>query len=197
MNDRVWWQTIKSISGICASSTRSALDVDDLGTFFASKFTLRDGFEGFQLDSAKSVISPKQSWRIKLSNVQHVLCDLNVTKAVGPNGVNPRLLKNCYLELCHPLYLLFHRLLSEARIPASWKIARITPVYKCQGPVTYPSFYRIVLVLPTLALLFEREISSQLYNCITPFVPQNQFGFWKGTGAQDCGTAIALFAIQD
>ena len=195
-NDRVWWQTIKSISGICASSARSAPDVEDLGEFFASKFTLRDGFEESKLDSVESVVSPKRSWRIKLSKVRHVLCGLDVTKAVGPDGVSPRLLKNCCLELCHPLFLLFRRVSSEAIIPASWKIARITPVYKRRGSVTHPSFYRPISVLPTLALLFERVISSQLYNYITPFIPQSQYGFLKGTGAQDCGTVIALFATQ-
>ena len=51
-------------------------------------------------------------------------------------------------------------------------------------------------MLPTLALLFERVISSQLYNRIMPFIPQSQYGFVKGTGAQDCGTVIALFATQ-
>ena len=51
-------------------------------------------------------------------------------------------------------------------------------------------------MLPTLALLFERVISSQLCNYITPFVPQNQYEFLKGTGVQDCGTAIGLFATQ-
>ena len=51
-------------------------------------------------------------------------------------------------------------------------------------------------MLPTLALLFERVISSQLYNRIMLFVPQSQYGFVKGTGAQDCGTVIALFVTQ-
>ena len=54
-NNRVWWQTIKSISGICASSTRFAPDVEDLGKYFASKFTLREGFEESQLVSDKFV----------------------------------------------------------------------------------------------------------------------------------------------
>ena len=131
-----------------------------------------------------------------MSKVRCVLCDLDVSKAVGPDGVSPCLLKNCYLELCHLLFLLFRCVSSEAMIPASWKIARITPVYKHQGSVTNPSFYRPVSVLPTLVLLFERVISSQLYNRIMPFVSQSQYGFVKGTGAQDCGTVIALFATQ-
>ena len=94
--------------------------------------------------------------------------------------------------------MLFHHVSFEAIIPASWKIARITPVhvYKRWGSVTDPSFYRPVSVLPTLALIFEQVISSQLYNYVTPYVPQSQYGFLTGSGAQDCGTAIGLFATQ-
>ena len=125
-----------------------------------------------------------------------MLCGLDVTKAVGPDGVSPRLLKNCYSELCHPLFLLFHRMSFKAIIPASWKIDQITPVHKRRGSVTNPSFYQPVSVLPTLELLFELAISSKLYNWITPFVPQSQYGFLKGSGAQDCRTATALFATQ-
>ena len=83
--------------------------------------------EESQLDSVASVVSPKD----------HGACyGLDVTKAVGPDGVSLCLLKNCYSELCHPLFLPFRRVSSEAIIPASWKIAQITPVYKCQGSVT-------------------------------------------------------------
>ena len=118
-NDQVWWHTIKSISGICASLTRSAPDVEDLGNFFASKFTLKDGFEGSWLDSVDSVTYPKRSWRIKLSKVRSVLCGLDVTKAVGPGGVGPHFLKNCCSEICHPLLLLFRCILLTATIPTS------------------------------------------------------------------------------
>ena len=84
---------------------------------------MKDDFEESQLDSVDSVVSPKRSWRIKLSKIRHVLCGLDVTKAVKPDGVSPCLLKNCYSELCHPLFLLFRCLSSEAIIPASWKVA--------------------------------------------------------------------------
>ena len=88
-----------------------------------------------------------------MSKVWRVLCSLDVTKAVGPNGVSPRLLKNCYLELCHSLFLFFCRVSTEAMIPALWKTTRITPVYKRQGSATNPSFYRPVSVLPTLGII--------------------------------------------
>ena len=50
--------------------------------------------------------------------------------------------------------------------------------------------------MPTLALLFERVIGSQMYNFVAPFIPQNQYGFVKGTGAQDCGATVAFVATQ-
>ena len=55
---------------------------------------------------------------------------------------------------------------------------------------------RPIAVLPTLAMVFERVIYSQLYRHISSFIPPAQFGFIKGTGAQDCGTALAFTAIQ-
>ena len=35
-----------------------------------------------------------------------------------------------------------------------------------------------------------------MYNFIAPFIPQNQYGFVKGTGAQDCSETIAFTATQ-
>ena len=50
--------------------------------------------------------------------------------------------------------------------PTLWKVARVTPVFKNRGSVSDPLFYRPVSVIPTLALLFERVIGSQMYNFI-------------------------------
>ena len=44
--------------------------------------------------------------------------------------------------------------------------------------------------------MFGQVIHSQLYNHILPFIPSTQLGFIKGTGTQDCGTAIAFTATQ-
>ena len=80
--------------------------------------------------------------------------------------------------------------------PSSWKVSRITPVYKNKGSTTDPRFYRPIAVLPTLAMVFEHVIYSQMYRHIAPYIPPSQFGFLKGTGAQDCGTAMAFTATQ-
>ena len=46
------------------------------------------------------------------------------------------------------------------------------------------------------SLTFETVIYSQLYRHISTYVPSTQFGFLRGTGARDCGTALAFTAIQ-
>ena len=43
-NDRVWWKMTRSLSGLSKPSRRAAPNVDVLGGFFASKFSLSDDF---------------------------------------------------------------------------------------------------------------------------------------------------------
>ena len=197
-NDRAWWKMTRSLSGLSKSSRRAAPNVDVLGGFFASKFSLSDDFAA-QLPTLPCEfpdITIKNSWRIRLSRVRTMLKNLDVNKAVGPDCISPRILCNCYWELSRPLTMLFCRICRSGVFPKSWEVARVTPVFKHKGSAADPAFYRLVSVMPTLALLFERVISSQMYNFITPFIPQNQYGIMKGTGAQDCGETIAFIATQ-
>ena len=180
------------------SSARAIAPLKCLASYFAGKLSLSADF-----DSALSTVPPqesnvicKKSWRVKLSRVCSVLSSLDVKKAVGSDGVSPHILKHCANELCYPVCLLFRRVCKAGEFPLSWKVSRITPVYKCRGSVTDPQFYRPIAVLPTLSLIFERVIYSQLYRYISTYIPSTQFGLVRGTGAQDCGTALALTAIQ-
>jgi len=94
------------------------------------------------------------------------------------------------------VYLLFRHVCRSGEFPLSWKVSCITPVYKCKGSATDPRFYRPIALLPTLAMVFEHVLHSQLYHHISPYIPSAQYGFIKGTGAQDCGTTLAFTAIQ-
>ena len=125
-----------------------------------------------------------------------MLKNLDVNKAVGPDCISPWILYDCYQELSHPLTMLFRRICKSGVFPKSWKVARVTPIFKHKGSAADPAFYHPVSVMPTLALLFERVIGSQMYNFTAPFIPQNQYGFVKGTGAQDFGATIAFIATQ-
>ncbi|CAN0013297.1 unnamed protein product, partial [Heterosigma akashiwo] len=101
-----------------------------------------------------------------------VLQSLDVRKSVGPAGVSPRVLKHCARQLAHPLTRLFQKVGKSGEFPRSWKVARVTPVYK-KKDASLPENYRPISVLPTLATTFER------------------FGFLLGTGTVDVGVILA------
>jgi hypothetical protein len=119
-----------------------------------------------------------------------VLRSLNELKSVGPDGVSPRLLKHCAKELARPLTDLFQKVTRAAEFPKSWKVARVTPVYK-KNKVTDPQNYRPISVLPTLATTFERVLMPQLSAFLLPHIPEEQFGFIPDTGTLDVGAVLA------
>ncbi|KAI3356593.1 hypothetical protein L3Q82_017793, partial [Scortum barcoo] len=59
---------------------------------------------------------------------------LRPSKAAGPDGVSPRLLKACARELGHPLQRIFNLSLGQGRVPQLWKTSCIIPVPKKPHP---------------------------------------------------------------
>ena len=72
----------------------------------------------------------------------------------------------------------------------SWRISRITPVYK-KGPRSDPKNYCPIAVLPTLSCVFERVLVPQLYKHIIQHIPSEQFGFIKGSNTLNAGFSLA------
>ena len=122
--------------------------------------------------------------------MKRILCSLDTSKSVGDDNVSPRVLKSCASALCGPLFALFRRICNTAIFPSSWKISRITPVYK-KGTRSDPTNYRPIAVLPTLSRVFEQLLISQLQRRILPFIPSEQFGFLAGSSTSDAGISLA------
>ena len=85
---------------------------------------------------------------------------------------------------------LFRIICHTTTFPSSWKISRITPVYK-KGARSDPINYRSIAVLPTLSCVFEQLLITQLQRQILPHLPPEQFGFLKGSGTSDAGVSLA------
>jgi len=70
---------------------------------------------------------------------------LREDKAPGPDELSPRLLFHLKEQLAVPLCILFRKSLEEGRVPADWREANVTPIYKsgcrtCPGrPVSLTS----------------------------------------------------------
>ncbi|CAM9365878.1 unnamed protein product, partial [Heterosigma akashiwo] len=118
------------------------------------------------------------------------LQSLDVRKSVGPDGVSPRVLKHCARQLARPITRLFQKVGKSGEFPRSWKVVRVTPVYK-KKDASLPENYRPISVLPTLATTFERVLMKQLSSFLFGHIPPNQFGFLPGTGTVDVGVILA------
>ncbi|KAK3106102.1 hypothetical protein FSP39_012782 [Pinctada imbricata] len=68
------------------------------------------------------------------TDVKDVLDNLDISKATGPDGINPRLLKEASSQLCGPLSKFFNRSLEIAKYPSVWKEANVSPIYKKDDP---------------------------------------------------------------
>ena len=78
------------------------------------------------------------------STVLKQLKNLNIFKPMGPDGCHPRVLKEAAEELCEPLCLLMNKTFEEQCIPALWKEANVSALFKNKGVRTDPSNYRPV-----------------------------------------------------
>ena len=131
-----------------------------------------------------------RQFRIKKSQVRSVLLSLDVNKSIGDDGLSPQILKSCAQLLSGPLTSLFRKICRQSILPASWKISRITPVFK-KGSRSDPTCYRPIAVLPTLSRVFERLLAPQLRRHIDPHIPREQFGFMRGSSTSDAGVSLA------
>ena len=153
---RGFWQTMKTFSGRGVGQRRKAApSADDVAKYFATKKSL-PGEEGKKVPPWSRRRQGPESYGASESPALESLI-----KSVGPDGVSPRVLKHCAGQLVPPLTRLFQKIGKAAEFPTSWKVARVTPVYKKED-ASVPKNYRPFSVLPTLATTFERVLMPQL-----------------------------------
>ena len=82
-------------------------------------------------------------------------------KASGPDEISVSILKNCQDSLLLPIKLIYNKSFREGRVPALWKCANITPIYK-KGSKSDCLNYRPLLLTCILCKLLERIIKERM-----------------------------------
>jgi hypothetical protein len=118
----------------------------------------------------------------------------NVDSSKSANGIGPRFMKECAVELAPALTRLYKFIVNRAVYPTRWKIGRITPLHK-KAAVSDPANYRPVTVLDNNSTCFEAAVDDQFYSWIVKFIPACQYGFLRDCGTLDYGAVLA-FKIQ-
>lgn len=101
---------------------------------------------------------------------------LNASKGCGSDGIPPIFLMRCAEALSKPLNIIFNQSLREGIFPKIWKEAMVVPIPKT-GDKQLVENYRPICMLPVLAKVFEKLVSSYISWHIKQNLSDHQHGF--------------------
>ena len=113
------------------------------------------------------------------SDVFNVLRSLDETKAMGYDGISPKLLKQCALSLYQPLHYLFSLSLSQSYLPLEWRTHLIKPIFKSVDKNSVRN-YRPISLLSVVSKVLERLVYNGMVDFITNSISTYQYGFLRG-----------------
>jgi hypothetical protein len=108
---------------------------------------------------------------ISEEEVFQTLTPLDPSKAVGCDGIGPKL---CAPALYQPLHHLFNLSLSQSYIPAEWRLHQIKPIFK-SGDRCLVQNYRPIIISPVC--FFEGIRKDSFLQFVNNKISNHQFGF--------------------
>ena len=123
------------------------------------------------------------------SRVKNLLDNLNVNKAMGPDKINGRVLKNCSNSLSTPLSIMFDKCYRTSSIPDEWKAALVVPVHK-KGSKSNVENYRPISLTCIIIKIMERIIRDEIMLKCGHLIDDRQHGFLK---SKSCTTQLVNF----
>ncbi|KAK4810867.1 hypothetical protein QYF61_008839 [Mycteria americana] len=116
---------------------------------------------------------------------------LYVHKSMGPEGIHPRVLKELVDVMAGPLSIIYQRSWESGEVPADWKLANVTPIYK-KGMREYPGNYRPVSLTSVPGKIMEEIILGAIERHLkdNAIIRHSQHEFTKG---KSCLTNLISF----
>ncbi|KAK4833011.1 LOW QUALITY PROTEIN: hypothetical protein QYF61_027113 [Mycteria americana] len=123
--------------------------------------------------------------------VSDLLHHLDTHKSMGPDEIHPRVLKELAEELTKPLSIIYQQSWLTGEVPADWRLANVTPIYK-KGQKEDPGNYRPVSLTSVPGKLMEQIILSAITRHVenNQRIKPSQHGFRKG---RSCLTNLISF----
>ena len=174
-NTKTWWNTAKWLLGKGRDTSYPPLEVN--GKKISDNKMKADAFNEFFLshsnvDTANAELPPMQnvyqgdpldSIIVTENEVLDLLKSIDTSKATGPDGISPKLLKEAGSAISPSLAKLFNLSLSKCKIPKEWKKADVVPLHK-KNAKTITDNYRPVSLLSCVSKLLERLVFKHMYN---------------------------------
>ena len=161
--------SIPSLVQFNASSATTDFDRASLfNQFFHSTIFTTSSYYLPPIDTLPLPVTTVDNASISQLDVLNALESLDVSNAMGIDGIPSSLLRNCALALYIPIHHLFSLSLSKHVIPYEWKCHSITPIHK-HGDKSQVTNYRPISLLCIISKVLERLIYDHLLNdsCIS------------------------------
>ena len=156
--------------------TDSTEKAEILNKQFKSVFTVED--KSTVPDKGTSPYPSIPDINVTLDGVRNLLLKSDLNKSAGPDNIHAAFLKHTAFETAPLFTHLFQQSLRQGIVPASWKQANVTPIYK-KGDKTDPGNYRPVsltsLVCKTLEHILVGQIMKHLE--MNVILVEEQYGF--------------------
>uniref|UniRef100_A0A493TN14 Reverse transcriptase domain-containing protein n=1 Tax=Anas platyrhynchos platyrhynchos TaxID=8840 RepID=A0A493TN14_ANAPP len=110
---------------------------------------------------------------------------------MGPDGIHPRVLRELAEELAKPLSIIYQQSWLSGEVPADWRLANVTPIYK-KGRRADPGNYRPVSLTSVPGKLMEQILLGVIMRHLKgkQAIRPSQHGFMEG---RSCLTNLISF----
>ena len=112
------------------------------------------------------------------SQIIDIIKQLKSSSSPGPDKINQRILKEVAEEISFPLLLLFIKSMQSSKVPADWKIANVSPIFK-KGSKFDPANYRPISLTSITVKIMERILKEAImkYLLANNLIKPSQHGF--------------------
>ena len=198
------WNTIKGLGDkpiqpdnqSISFNNRSTIDAKDMANNFNKQYTptidkkpeqvfrniLRRMKKKPKHNRTQVVFTPAQ--------VQEAIRKAKSSKAIGPDGISPIMLKNLGPHGFKFLSTIYNKSMKDSVIPNIWKTAQIIPLLKPGKPADQGTSFRPVSILPPPIKILEALLLPKVNDAVE--LADHQHGFRKGRS-----TITALQSIKD
>jgi hypothetical protein len=123
--------------------------------------------------------------------VREKIKNLKTDSAAGPDEIGPKLLQELESVLTKPLTWIFRESINSGEVPAEWRSANVTPIFK-KGAKSDPGNYRPVSLTSVCCKLLESILRDALMAHLTGnnLLNPSQHGFMPG---KSCTTNLLEF----
>ena len=117
---------------------------------------------------------------LTFDDVKNELSKLDCFKSMGPDGIHPKLLKSLSEDskFVNALVELFRKCTDSGMLPAVWKTANVTALFK-SGSKKVPLNYRPVSLTCIICKVYEKLLRTNILDFLENSINPNQHGFVK------------------